>query len=68
MKTTAMLAVLGLTLAGAGALAFSPGDSAEPPVDEARVQQVTEARLRQVFEGLLASERANPHGAPRARR
>lgn len=67
MKSTAMVAVLGLTLAGAGALALSPGDGSRA-VDEDRVQQVTEARLRQVFDGLMAAERANPDGAPRATR
>lgn len=71
MKSTAMMAVLGLTLAGAAALAIAPASGAAvraAQVDETRVQLATETRLREVFQGLLQAERAHPNGAPRASR
>lgn len=56
MKSTSLFAVLGLSLVGAGAWALAPGATTSAEQDAAQVQAHTEARLRQVFQGLLHAE------------
>jgi hypothetical protein len=56
MKSTSLFAVLALSLVGAGAWALAPGATSSEEQDAALVQAQTEARLRQVFQGLLRAE------------